>query len=113
MNEPKIVTLCGSTRFKDEFLKAQKDFTLKGYIVLTVGCYPHTDKDDLTEEQKRAVDELHLRKIDMSHMVYVINKGGYIGDSTKREILYAQCIGVKVFFLEELPEPIDLFTSSN
>lgn len=112
-SKPKIVTLCGSTKFKDEFLRVQKDFTLKGYIVLTVGCYPHSDGDEITEEQKEALDKLHKKKIDMSDMIYVINKNGYIGSSTKSEILYAQCVGVKIFFLEELKEPIDLFASSN
>ena len=34
-----MITICGSTRFKDEFLEAQKRLTLAGNIVINVGGY--------------------------------------------------------------------------
>lgn len=72
---PKIVTLCGSTRFKEEFIQANFRLTRQGIIVLTVGWFSHTDKEkwEPTEEEKKAFDELHLRKIDISDGIFVVN----------------------------------------
>ena len=86
---PEIVTLCGSTRFKQEFLEAQKKLTLEGKIVLSVGLFTHADNERITDEQKKMLDDLHFRKIDISDSIYVIDVNGYIGESTKREIEYA------------------------
>lgn len=101
---PKIVCLCGSTKFKDEFEKAQLDETLKGNIVLTVGAYFHCldDNDilrDVISEKKKMLDKLHLSKIDICDEVFVINVDGYIGFSTQREIRYAVHIGKPVRYL--------------
>ena len=95
-----VITLCGSTRFKDEFLEAQKELTLKGYIVISVGLFGHSG-DDL-HGQKEMLDEMHKRKIDMADEIFVINKGGYIGSSTKSEIEYAKANNKKVSYLEDL-----------
>lgn len=100
VDKPRIVTLCGSTKFKDEFLKVQKEFTLSGHIVLNVGFYHHKDNIEITHEQKCLLDNLHKRKIDISDMIFVINVGGYIGESTKSEIKYAQEHGVAISYLE-------------
>ena len=97
---PEVVTLCGSTKFKDEFLKATKQLTLEGKVVLSVGSFMHADNERITEEQKLMLDELHLRKIDLSNSIFVINPNGYIGDSTRREIRYALNKGKKVEYLE-------------
>lgn len=109
MNKPKIVTLCGSTRFSEAYQKAQLEETLAGRIVLTIGCNMRTDKDifeDMPEPElrrtKARLDILHLRKIDISDEILVLNVGGYIGESTEREIEYAQSIGLKVRYLEEI-----------
>ena len=87
-NFPEIVTLCGSTRFKDEYLREMKRLTLEGKIVLSVGLWGHSG-DPITEEQKRMLDELHLRKIDLSDGIFVINPGSYIGESTRSNYLYS------------------------
>lgn len=95
-----VVTLCGSTKFKDEFIEAQKELTLKGYIVISVGLFGHSG-DDLCG-LKDMLDEMHKRKIDMADEIFVINKGGYIGSSTKSEIEYAKANNKKVSYLEDL-----------
>ena len=95
----KVVTLCGSTRFKDEFERINKELTLSGHIVISVGCFGHSG-DPVTEEQKVMLDDIHKRKIDMADGIFVINKGGYIGASTKSEIQYAFLNKKTVSFLE-------------
>ena len=104
----KVVTLCGSTRFKEEFMKAQKDLTLQGYIVISVGLFGHSGDSEVWENMdegtltktKEMLDDMHKRKIDMADEIFVINVGGYIGDSTKSEIRYAQETGKLVKYLE-------------
>lgn len=95
----KVVTLCGSTRFKDEFMELQRELTLHGYIVISVGCFGHAG-DEFTDEQKIMLDDMHKRKIDMADEIFVINKGGYIGESTRSEIEYALRTGKKVRYYE-------------
>jgi len=97
----KIITLCGSTRFKDEFLAAQKHLTLEGHIVISVGLFGHSGDDaGWNEHTKPMLDDMHLRKIDLADEIFVINKGGYIGSSTRNEIDYAQKTGKTVRYLE-------------
>lgn len=106
---PKIVTLCGSTRFYDEFQQANYDLTMAGHIVLTVGFYPHAKAEHGHGEgvghdsaEKVALDELHKRKIDMADEVFVVSdSSGYFGDSTRSEIAYARAIGKPVRFQVE------------
>lgn len=86
---PTIVTLCGSTKFRDDFHAANARLTRDGRIVLSVGFFMHSEVTPLTAEQKMALDQLHFRKIDASDGIYVVNVGGYIGQSTAREIAYA------------------------
>ena len=93
INPPKIVTLCGSTRFKKEFEEATRLLSIEGKIVLSVACFTHTDKIQTTEEQKILFDKLHKQKIDMSDEIFVIDIGDYIGDSTQEEIEYARNLG--------------------
>ena len=97
----KVVTLCGSTRFKEEFFKAQKELTLQGCIVISVGLFGHSGDDEVwTEGTKEMLDDMHKRKIDMADEIFVINVDGYIGSSTKSEIEYATATGKIVRFLE-------------
>lgn len=104
----KIITLCGSTKFKDEFLKAQKDLTLKGNIVISVGLFGHSGDSEVWENMdegtltktKEMLDDMHKRKIDMADEIFVINVNGYIGESTKSEIEYAKKAGKKINYLE-------------
>ncbi|MBK9391092.1 MAG: hypothetical protein IPN68_13210 [Bacteroidetes bacterium] len=98
----KIITLCGSTRFKDDFISAQKRLTLEGNIVISVGLFGHSgDNEVWTDKTKEMLDDMHLRKIDLADEIFVINTGGYIGDSTGREIEYANKTGKAVKYLEK------------
>lgn len=98
-----VITLCGSTRFKEQFLEAQKRLTLEGNIVISVGLFGHSGDDEAwTKGTKEMLDDMHKRKIDMADAIYVINVGGYIGESTKSEILYAKSHGKTVYYLENL-----------
>jgi hypothetical protein len=97
---PKIVCLCGSCRFKDAFITALERETDAGNIVLTVGRFILQYEQDLDSDLKAKLDELHLRKIDLADEVLILNVGGYIGDSTRREFEYARAHGKVVRFLE-------------
>jgi hypothetical protein len=100
---PYIVCLCGSTRFPDAFRKANLDETLAGKIVLSVGGFCHTDKpagEVITKQQKIKLDLLHMQKIDLADEVYILNVGGYIGESTARELAYAIFCKKEIRFLE-------------
>jgi hypothetical protein len=105
-NRPAIVCLCGSTRFYEAFQRANYEETMSGRIVLSVGFYMHSAEQAHGEtlgcapEQKLMLDELHLRKIDLADEVLILNVGGYIGDSTRRELAYARKHGKQVRFLE-------------
>ena len=94
-----VITLCGSTRFKDDFERINKELTLAGNIVISVGCFGHMG-DSFTEEQKVMLDDIHKRKIDMADAIFVINKDGYIGSSTKSEIEYAKAHAKVIYYLE-------------
>ena len=97
-----VITLCGSTRFKEQFLEAQKRLTLEGNIVISVGLFGHSGDDEVWNEgTKEMLDDMHKRKIDMADSIYVINVGGYIGESTRSEIEYAKRNGKEVLYLEE------------
>lgn len=105
MNKPLIVCLCGSTRFMNEFFDAGWAFTLKGYIVLSVGVCKHAEHhggEALGQEVADMLDELHLRKIDLADEVFILNVGGYIGDSTRKEIEYAQKQNKPILYLEPI-----------
>lgn len=107
---PTIVCLCGSTRFYEAFQRANYEETMAGRIVLSVGFYPHSSKlahgqkVGCDDEQKAKLDELHLRKIDLADQVLVLNVGGYVGDSTRREIAYAEQTGKPLRWLEAANE---------
>lgn len=100
----KVITLCGSTKFKDDFLKEQKRLSLEGNIVISVGLFGHSgDSEVLNEGVKEMLDDMHKRKIDMADEIFVINKNGYIGSSTKSEIEYAIATGKAVNYMESQP----------
>lgn len=106
---PKVVTLCGSTRFMDQFFRSGWKETLRGRIVLSVGVVVRDDEsaaqlpnDHLGEHfgVKDLLDEIHFRKIDLSDHILVLNVDGYIGKSTQREMAYAIATGKPVHYLE-------------
>ena len=108
----KVITLCGSTRFKDEFMEAQKRLTLEENIVISVGLFGHSGDDEVWENMdegtltktKEMLDDMHKRKIDMADEIFVINVDGYIGSSTRSEIEYAKEAGKPVRYLEPVEE---------
>ncbi len=108
-----VVTLCGSTRFKNEFIETQKRLTLEGNIVISVGLFGHSGDNEVWDgmndgalsKTKEMLDDMHKQKIDMADSIYVINPGGYIGESTKSEIAYAIEHGKRVDYLERPDNP--------
>ena len=97
----KIITLCGSTKFKEQYLEAQKRLTLEGNIVISVGLFGHSGDDEVwTEGTKAMLDDMHKRKIDLADEIFVVNVDGYIGESTRSEIEYAKANGKVVKYLE-------------
>ena len=106
----KVVTLCGSTRFKDQFMEIQKRLTLEGNIVISVGLFGHAGDQEVWDgmdegtlsKTKEMLDDMHKRKIDMADEIYVINVGGYIGDSTRSEIQYAEEHGKTIRYYQEV-----------
>lgn len=95
-DRPDIVCLCGSARFVNEMRAANRDLTFAGVIVVA----PGESDEVITDEQKIALDALHLRKIDLADRVLVVNPGGYVGESTGREIAYALAAGKPVSFTD-------------
>lgn len=103
-----VITLCGSTRFKDEFYEVQKRLTLEGNIVISVGLFGHSGDSEVWDgmdegtlsKTKEMLDDMHKRKIDMADSIYVINVGGYIGESTRSEIEYAKAHNKPVRYME-------------
>jgi hypothetical protein len=106
---PNIVCLCGSTKFHQEFQRANYEETMAGNIVLTVGFFMHSaeaahgEEWACTPEQKVGLDQLHLRKIDLCDEIFVINVDGYVGESTMSEMAYAILRRKGIRWLEEPP----------
>jgi hypothetical protein len=104
---PRIVTLCGSTRFSEAFQDANLYETLAGRIVLSIGINTKSDEDLIragVEINKGALDTLHLWKIDEADEILVLNVDGYVGQSTTREIQYAHMTNKPIRWLE--PEQV-------
>lgn len=101
LEEMNVITLCGSTKYKDEYLMVNKWLTLQGNIVISVSMFGHVDKEPLTQDEKTILDQVHKNKIDIASEIFVINVDGYIGSSTKQEIEYADSKGKKIRFLTD------------
>jgi hypothetical protein len=93
------ICLCGSTRFKNDFIKIARDLTLKGYIVTMPMVFVHSG-DEVSEMDKNFLDEVHKAKIADADIVFIINKDGYIGESTRSEIEWAEELNKKIEYLE-------------
>ena len=107
-DKPKVICLCGSTRFTDVMLVYQWELTKQGFIVLSwcalpIGYFEGEDQTHIGDQEgvKEIVDEVHLRKIDLADEVHILNINGYIGESTRNELNYAKAKGKKIRFLEE------------
>ena len=99
-NKYNIITLCGSIKFKNEFMKIQEKLTLEGNIVFTPNFFNNIKKEEISLDTKKMLDEMHKQKIEMSDEIYVINYRGYIGESTKSEIEYAKAQNKEILYLE-------------
>lgn len=103
MRKPRVVCLCGSTRFKQAWYEQNKRLTHEGKIVLGVGDLdpnaPNTNVP-IDAALKARLDALHLCKIEMADEVLILNVGGYIGESTKNELAHAKRLGKDICFLE-------------
>ena len=108
-DRPEIVCICGSVRFADEMSAANRDLTLAGVIVVAPAVLGRRRDqgagDEITGEQRAALNALHLRKIDLADRVLVVNPGGYVGESTSREIAYARACGKPVSFTDPADRP--------
>lgn len=94
-----VIALIGSTKFKDHFIRLQKEFTIGGYIVLSPCIFSHADPEDnkvSTVEIGYMLDEMGKQRIDMCDFVFVINPDNYIGHNTQMEIDYAISIGKEI-----------------
>ena len=104
---PKIITLCGSTRFKDEWAKWNHKITVETpALVFSVCRSSHDDMAPISNDEKRLLDLIHKAKIAKSDEIFVLDVGGYIGDSTRSEIAFAKSIGVPVRYLSKEPAPL-------
>lgn len=105
-DRPEIVCICGSARFADEMNAANRQLTLAGAIVVAPSVLANADGHGadvtITDEQENALGELHLRKIDLADRVPVVNPGGYIGESTTREIAYAEASDKPVSYTDPI-----------
>ena len=96
----KVITMCGSLRFESDIRYLTEKLELEGNCVLSI-IYPTLeDKDAYTPEQHKMLDICHKKKIDLSDAIFVVNKNGYIGSSTKSEIEYAKELGKEIIFWE-------------
>ena len=95
----KIVTICGSMRFWNEIQEACERLELEnGFVV--IGVTPIVSGRKLTQHDRAMLGILHRKKIDLSDAIFVVNVGGYIGESVKAEIKYAKANGKEVLYLE-------------
>lgn len=101
LDDPEVVCLCGSTKFKDTYRNENRRLSMAGKVVLSVGLFGHSEDIELGEGEKVMLDRIHKRKIDMADRIHVINVDGYIGESTKSEIKYAKMTNTEVTWYEE------------
>ncbi|MDP5275427.1 hypothetical protein [Chengkuizengella axinellae] len=101
----KVITLCGSTKFKEQFREAEAFLTLEGNIVISLGFFEKSEGIKITHEQEKLFKDMHFRKIDMSDEIFVIDLNGYKGESTKNEIEYAKSKGkdIRYYSKHKLP----------
>ena len=109
--EAKVITLCGSAKFEAEFAEVNQRLTLEGHVVISLGMFslPALPDDDWTVDSsdvKGRLGRVHLQKIRMADEVFIVDPGGYVGESTGREIAYAESLGKPVRYLSrERPAP--------
>ena len=97
----KIVTLCGSLKFKKEMMTIAEKMALDGYCILTP-VYPVSENMEKTKEQLIKLKEAHFKRIELSDAILVVNINNYIGESTKLEIDYAKKLGKEILYYSNL-----------
>lgn len=121
IREFKVITLCGSTKFKAQYERVNHELTMNGNIVISCGVFGLSgdgERSKAITEIKSNLDKIHLAKIDMADEIFVINVAGYIGKSTANEIKYAFDTGKSVRYLcnpfsaygTQKPHPMDFDT---
>lgn len=103
------ICLCGSTKNQASFEQAEKYFTLKGFIVYTVGMFGHCDPIKLSESKKEMLDRMHKEKIDLSDFIVVVDDNNYVGSSTKSEISYAAKQGKEIQWWSTYQDSVEAF----
>ena len=98
----KIITICGSMKFKDEMIKIAMQMELARNVILTPTLPISDDKDVYTEEELIMLGKMHKEKIKLSDAIFVVNVNGYIGDSTKSEIEFAKAQNKEILYLEQI-----------
>ncbi|MEH7300912.1 hypothetical protein [Neobacillus drentensis] len=97
----KVITLCGSTKFKEQFEKANAYLTLQGNVVISLGFFEQSEGIEITKEQEELFATIHFRKIDLADEIFIIDVNGYIGSSTRKEIDYASNAGKPVRYYSQ------------
>ena len=102
--EAKVITLCGSTKFEAEFAEVNQRLTMDGCVVISLGMFSLPDLPDYdwtadSSDLKGRLGAVHFQKVRMADEVYIVDQGGYVGESTRREIAYAESLGKPVRYL--------------
>lgn len=98
----KIITVCGSYKFKKEMIEITEEMTLKGNCMLTPNELAKSNKDDYTQEEALMIDKMHKEKIRLSDAILVVNVNNYIGNSTKSEIEFAKSLNKEIIYYTDL-----------
>lgn len=94
------ITLCGSSRFKKEWIDVYFALTKAGHVIYTMAVFGHADGVEHSEEEKTKLDLVHLAKIEESDAIFVVNVDGYVGESTRREVQWAALRDKEIYWLE-------------
>ncbi len=98
----KIITVCGSYKYKKEMIEITEMLTLKGNCMITPNELTKTNKDAYTEEDILMIDKMHKQKIKISDAILVVDVSGYIGSSTKSEIEYAKSLNKEIIYYSDI-----------
>ena len=101
MNNIKVVTICGSMRFKEKMMQIAEELELKkGYVVIQ--CVYGNNYNNYNKLDIEKIGRIHFKKIEISDAIYVVNVNGYVGEATKKEIEYAKSLKKEILSLEPL-----------
>ena len=95
----RVITLCGSLKYQSEMMIVAENLSLKGNCVLTPVFFAD-DANNLTKSELKNLKDAHLKRIELSDAIYVVNKDKYIGNSTKKEIDYAKSLNKEIIYMK-------------